>query len=94
MGWSSLTDVLSDTIGVLAPFWEILDQVSEHGRHAVDGFSVIVEEDLFFSFSTFDKRSQARAVDHLTVPYAALKSLTLGPTFSNIGPEKLFSAFS
>lgn len=49
MGRSSLTDVLSDTIGVLAPFWEILDQVSKHGRHAVNGLGVIVEEDLFLA---------------------------------------------
>ena len=93
-----LTDVLSDAVGVLAPFGEILDQVSEHGRHAVDGLGVVVEEDLVFFFSfgtfTFGGRSRARAIDHLTVPYPALKSLTLGPTFSNIGPEKLFSAFS
>ena len=46
MGRGSLTDVLGDTIGVLAPFWEILDQVSEHGRHAIDGLGIVVEEDL------------------------------------------------
>ena len=94
MGRGSLTDVLCDTIGVLAPFWEILDQISEHGRHAVDGLGVIVEEDLFLASVPFAGEVQTRVVDHLTVPYAALKSLTLGPTFSNIGPGKLFSAFS
>ena len=33
---------------MLAPFGEILDEVSEHGRHAVDGLGVVVEEDLVF----------------------------------------------
>ena len=42
----SLTDVLSHAVGVLAPFWEALDQVTQHGWHLVDGIRVVVEEDL------------------------------------------------
>ena len=42
----SLTDVLSHTVGVLAPLGEILDQVREKGGHVFDSLGIIVEEDL------------------------------------------------
>ena len=42
----ALTDVLSHTVGVLAPLGKILDQVGQEGRHAIDGLGIIVKEDL------------------------------------------------
>lgn len=42
----SLTDVLSYTVGVLAPLREILDQVRVKGGHVLEGLGIIVEEDL------------------------------------------------
>ncbi len=42
----SLTDVLCNTVSVLAPFRETLDQVPQHRWHTIDGLGVIVEENL------------------------------------------------
>ena len=42
----SLTGVLGNAVGVLAPIGEALDQVAQHGGHFVHGFGVIVEENL------------------------------------------------
>lgn len=45
-GLGELTDILSHSIGVFGPIREGLDQTAQHGWHAIDGFRVVIEEDL------------------------------------------------
>lgn len=45
-GAFSFTYILSNSVGMLIPFGELLDQIAQHGRYVANGFRVIVEENL------------------------------------------------